>query len=151
MTAFSQAVTCSITGKTVVATTCCLAASATTRCMAESATTFFMADQVPASTLCSAERRADRFAFSSLADSPVTAGSVRDFIQDFEGRIDKIDLTALHLTAADIVIQNVTSGGINYSTVGVDANHNGGFDNGEFAISVKMTASVFVTQSDFLL
>jgi hypothetical protein len=31
-----------------------------------------------------------------------------------------------------------TMDGANYSFVGIDSNHNGGFDQGEFAIAVKI-------------
>lgn len=94
---------------------------------------------------------ADQFVFSALADSLVTAGSVADFIQDFEAGIDKVNLVALRLTAADVVIQNSTVSGVNFSTVGYDVNRNGGFDNGEFAISVRLTGTTFLAQSDLLL
>jgi Ca2+-binding RTX toxin-like protein len=93
----------------------------------------------------------DRFVYTSFSDSPVTGGSVRDYIQDFEVASDKIVFTGLGLTASGILIQNTTVAGVKYSTVGVDANHDGGFGNGEFAISVQLTGTAFVTAADFIL
>ena len=93
----------------------------------------------------------DHFLYESLDDSRVINGSVQDFIQDFEHGIDHLDLLALHLSAADLLVQDYTIGGANYSVVGADLNRNGIFDNGEFALSAKMSGPGFIAASDILI
>ena len=40
---------------------------------------------------------------------------------------------------------------MNYSYVGIDANDNGQFDEGEFAIAVKMAAGATLHKNDLIL
>lgn len=88
----------------------------------------------------------------SFDESRVINGSVQDFIQDFRHDTDKINLSGLGLTNSSVRVVNQTISGVNFSTVGVDANNNGAFDNGEFAISVRLvTGSGFVNSDDWVV
>ena len=94
---------------------------------------------------------ADTFIFSSLDASIFTGGKPQDIITDFEHGFDAIDLSALDIALKDLLeLDNQVIDGANYSYVGVDANHNGQFDEGEFAIAVKMPAGSTLHASDFI-
>jgi Ca2+-binding RTX toxin-like protein len=94
---------------------------------------------------------ADTFIFSSFDASKFTAGRPQDIITDFQHGLDAIDLSALDIALNDLlVVDNQTIGGANYSYVGVDANHNGQFDEGEFAIAVKLAPGSTLHASDFI-
>ena len=94
---------------------------------------------------------ADTFIFSSFDASKFTGGRPQDIITDFQHGVDAIDLSALDIALNDLlVVDNQTIGGANYSYVGVDANHNGQFDEGEFAIAVKLAPGSTLHASDFI-
>ena len=94
---------------------------------------------------------ADVFVFTSLFDSYVIAGKPMDRITDFQQGVDKIDLTEMDLAYGDLMkVNNQTIDGVNYTYVGVDANHNGSLDIAEFAVAVKMPAGATLNANDFL-
>ena len=62
----------------------------------------------------------------------------------------EIDLIALNLSGQVTILDNQNIGGTNYSLVGYDPNHNGHFDDGEFAIAVKMAQGAQLQQSDLI-
>jgi Ca2+-binding RTX toxin-like protein len=95
---------------------------------------------------------ADVFIWQSVSESIFTGGKPQDVITDFQPGQDKIDLSALNIAISDFLeVDNQSIGGQNYSFVGVDANHNGQFDDGEFAIAVKMAPGTVLHGSDFYL
>ena len=89
---------------------------------------------------------ADNFQFLSRDDSRVINGSVQDFIADFRVGEDLLDLSALNVSAGNIIILNGP-----VSTLGVDDNGNGSFDNGEFAISVTIDGGGLLGLGDLIL
>ena len=94
---------------------------------------------------------ADIFVFSSLNASLFTGGKPQDIVTDFQPGLDHIDFGALDIGIGDLLaLDNQNIGGLNYSYVGVDQNHNGQFDEGEFAIAVKMAPGSSLQMSDFL-
>ena len=94
---------------------------------------------------------ADTFIFTSVDDSKFTGGRPQDVITDFQHGQDTIDLSGLDIALNDLLeVDNQTIDGANYSYVGVDANHNGQFDEGEFAIAVKMAPGSTLHASDFV-
>lgn len=86
---------------------------------------------------------ADRFVFGR--DDSKAGGSVRDLITDFTTGVDKLDLTALHITdyVTQISFKSVGSGVIVYA----DTNGNG-FDYSDFA--VQLTSVAALQASDFI-
>jgi Ca2+-binding RTX toxin-like protein len=93
----------------------------------------------------------DRFFFYSPDDSRMVAGKPEDVITDFEHGLDHIDLSELDIAFNEfLVLDNQNSGGVNCSYVGIDANQNGQFDEGEFAIAVKMAPGSGLQMSDFI-
>jgi Ca2+-binding RTX toxin-like protein len=93
---------------------------------------------------------ADRFIFTSLDDSKFTGGKPQDVITDFQHGQDKIDLSGLD-TDNLLILDNQNVGGVNYSYVGIDANGDGQFGEGEFAIAVKMGAGATLHYNDLIL
>ena len=94
---------------------------------------------------------ADTFIFWSADASKFTAGRPQDIITDFQHGLDAIDLSGLDIALNDLLeVDNQTIDGANYSYVGVDANHNGQFDEGEFSIAVKMAPGSTLHASDFV-
>jgi Ca2+-binding RTX toxin-like protein len=94
----------------------------------------------------------DTFYFFSLDDSRITGGKPQDVITDFQQGQDKIDLSYLSFNAGDLlVLDNQNLGGTNYSYVGVDSNHNGMFDEGEFTIAVKVAAGTLLNSADLII
>jgi len=91
---------------------------------------------------------ADTFLFQSLDDSRIIKGGVQDIIEDFNVGQDKLDFRALHVDAADVIIRLNTA---TNSSIGIDANGNHAFDEGEFAISVNIANAQSLTLNDFLL
>lgn len=86
---------------------------------------------------------ADRFVFHDFAESLMAGGKPQDTVTDFQQGTDKLDFSALDFALADLlVLDGQTLDGANHSLVGVDANHNGAFDAGEFAVAVQL-AGVF--------
>jgi Ca2+-binding RTX toxin-like protein len=94
---------------------------------------------------------ADTFRYQSLGDSRIVGGSAQDFIADFIAGQDKLDFRSLSVAAADVLIVNTTVNFDDFSTVGVDENGNGLFDEGEFAITVNVQEDAFVTLGDIIL
>jgi len=93
----------------------------------------------------------DTFIFSSADASKFTGGRPQDIITDFEHGLDAIDLSGLDIALNDLLeVDNQVLDGANYSYVGVDANHNGQFDEGEFAIAVKMAPGSTLHAGDFI-
>jgi Ca2+-binding RTX toxin-like protein len=92
----------------------------------------------------------DTFVFIWADESVVTNGAIQDVIQDFETGLDKIDLHNLNFQLADMLTLNGTVGNAHYSDIGVDTNHNGMFDNGEFAIHVKMAGNGYLSSGDLV-
>ncbi len=94
---------------------------------------------------------ADTFVFSSADASLFTGGKPQDVITDFQHGLDHIDLSKLDIGIGDLLaLDNQNVGGVSYSYVGVDQNGNGQFDEGEFAIAVKMAPGSALQMSDFL-
>ena len=94
---------------------------------------------------------ADTFIFWSADASKFTGGKPQDIIADFQHGLDAIDLSGLDIALNDLLeVGNQTIEGTNCSYVGVDANHNGQFDEGEFAIAVKMAPGSTLHASDFI-
>jgi Ca2+-binding RTX toxin-like protein len=94
----------------------------------------------------------DFFIFISTDDSRFTAGKPEDVITDFQQGQDKIDISGLDFALNELlVLDNQNVGGINYSYVGIDANHNGAFDEGEFAIAVKIAAGATLNSGDLII
>ncbi|MBA2400481.1 MAG: M10 family metallopeptidase C-terminal domain-containing protein [Bradyrhizobium sp.] len=91
---------------------------------------------------------ADTFLFQSLDDSRIVKLGVQDIIEDFNVGQDKLDFRALHVDASDVIIRVDTA---TAASVGIDANGNHTFDEGEFAISVNYAAGQSLTLNDFLL
>ncbi|MGH6751540.1 MAG: calcium-binding protein, partial [Bradyrhizobium sp.] len=91
---------------------------------------------------------ADTFLFQSFDDSRIVKGGVQDIIEDFNVGQDKLDFRALHVDAADVIIR---PNGSSAASVGIDANGNHTFDEGEFAISVNIANGQPLTLNDFLL
>ncbi len=84
----------------------------------------------------------ERFVFMDFADSVMTGGKPQDVIADFVQGSDKLDLSNLDFALAQLlVLDNQTIDGANASFVGIDANQNGAFDEGEFAVAVKLTGA----------
>ena len=73
---------------------------------------------------------------------------MQDIIEDFNVGQDKLDFRALHVDAADVIIQ---ARGTTGASVGIDQNGNHAFDEGEFAISVNIANGQPLTLNDFLL
>jgi Ca2+-binding RTX toxin-like protein len=93
----------------------------------------------------------DTFLFLNRDDSRVTATRTGDAIQDFNVNEDLIDLRALNLGAADLLIQNRVIDGVNFANVTEDAYNNGFLDNGEFSVLVRTDGISSVTAQDVLL
>jgi Ca2+-binding RTX toxin-like protein len=94
---------------------------------------------------------ADMFVWTAVNDSLMAGGKPQDVVTDFQPGSDKIDLSAFNVGLNDLVeIDNQTIDGVSYSYVGVDANHNGQLDQGEFAIAVKMAPGTVLHANDFL-
>jgi len=92
----------------------------------------------------------DTFIWNAMTESVFTGGKPQDVIADFQPYQDMIDLSAMDIPLADfLVVDNQSIGGQNYSFVGIDANHNGQFDEGEFAIAVKVAPGTGLHGSDF--
>jgi Ca2+-binding RTX toxin-like protein len=91
---------------------------------------------------------ADTFRYVNLNDSFIFNGQFQDVILDFEHGVDKLDFQEAGIQLADLLTQNYTDAGHNYCHVGVDANHNGTFDENEFAIVVAMKGNAFLTLGD---
>ena len=91
---------------------------------------------------------ADTFAYTFLSDSTVVHN---DIIMDFEAGVDKLDLSGLNIQQADLLMKNEVINGDNYTAVCADTNHNGIFDDGEFAVLVKMTGNAYVGAGDLIL
>jgi Ca2+-binding RTX toxin-like protein len=94
---------------------------------------------------------ADTFVWTAVNESLMAGGKPQDVVTDFQQGSDKIDLSAFNVGLNDLVeLDNQTIDGANYAYVGIDANHNGQLDEGEFAIAVKMAAGTTLHNSDFL-
>jgi Ca2+-binding RTX toxin-like protein len=89
----------------------------------------------------------DNFLYLSLDDSRIVNGQTQDFIQDFTVGQDKLDLRALGVNAADVLIVN----GGSAASVGIDANGNNTFDEGEFNVVVTIQNGLPMTLNDFLI
>jgi hypothetical protein len=71
-------------------------------------------------------------------------------ITDFE-QFDRIDLSSLNIGLTELLVkENQMMDGVSYSFVGADTNHNGAFDEGEFAIAVKMAQDAHLNAGDFI-
>jgi Ca2+-binding RTX toxin-like protein len=94
----------------------------------------------------------DTFYFWNLDDSRIVGGKPQDVITDFQQGQDKIDLSSLGAYASDLlVLDNQNVGGVNYSYVGLDANHDGVLGEGEFAIAVKVAAGTVLNFGDLII
>jgi Ca2+-binding RTX toxin-like protein len=90
---------------------------------------------------------ADNFVYQSLDDSRIVNGRQQDTITDFTVGQDKLDFRALGVDAADILIVN----GNGAASVGVDANGNGVFEEGEFNVIANIQNGQLFTLNDLLL
>ena len=94
----------------------------------------------------------DTFIFFSPDDSRIVGGKPEDVITDFQQGTDKIDLSHIDFGLNELLsLDNQNVGGTNYSYVGIDANQNGMFDEGEFAIAVKVAAGTILNSGDLLI
>jgi Ca2+-binding RTX toxin-like protein len=94
----------------------------------------------------------DTFVFSSLDASEFTGGKPQDVITDFQQGWDKIDMSHLDFALNELlVLDNQNVGGVNYSYVGIDSNNNGIFDEGEFAVAVKMANGAVLNSGDLII
>jgi Ca2+-binding RTX toxin-like protein len=94
----------------------------------------------------------DIFIFISKDDSKLAGGKPEDVITDFQQGQDKIDISGLAFALNELlVLDNQNVGGANYSYLGIDANHNGAFDDGEFVIAVKMAAGATLNSGDLII
>jgi Ca2+-binding RTX toxin-like protein len=94
----------------------------------------------------------DTFYFFELDDSRIVGGKPQDVITDFQQGQDKIDLSNIDFALNELlVLDNQNVGGVNYSYVGIDSNHNGVFDEGEFAIAVKVAAGTLLGSNDLII
>jgi Ca2+-binding RTX toxin-like protein len=94
----------------------------------------------------------DIFIFISTDDSKLAGGKPEDVITDFQQGQDKIDISGLDFALNELlVLDNQNVGGTNYSYVGIDSNHNGAFDEGEFVIAVKMAAGTTLNSGDLII
>jgi Ca2+-binding RTX toxin-like protein len=96
----------------------------------------------------------DIFVFEHPTVGHMVNGVPEDIIWDFAQGVDKIDIVgAAHAmpSAAVKILDNQSIGGTNCSFVGLDANGNGQFDEGEFAVAVKMAAGAHLQLSDLIL
>jgi Ca2+-binding RTX toxin-like protein len=94
----------------------------------------------------------DIFIFIAQDDSTLAGGKPEDVITDFQQGQDKIDISGLDFALNELlVLDNQNAGGTNYSYVGIDANHNGMFDEGEFVIAVKMAAGSMLSSGDLII
>jgi Ca2+-binding RTX toxin-like protein len=92
----------------------------------------------------------DTFIFFNLDDSRIVGGKPQDVITDFQQGQDKIDLR-FNFAAGDLlVLDNQNVGGVNYSYVGIDSNHNEMLDEGEFAIAVEVAAGTVLNFDDLV-
>jgi Ca2+-binding RTX toxin-like protein len=94
---------------------------------------------------------ADTFQFTSLSDSTVSNGLIPDIIHEFETGVDKIDLSGMNFQLADLAVENHSANGVNWCDVVIDTNHNGTFDDGEFAVMVAMKGNTFLAAGDLIL
>src|SRR5262249_15488985 len=94
---------------------------------------------------------ADTFEFWTVDDSKGVNKGIQDVVQDFQTGVDKLDLSYLDFQANELLIKNHTTDGVFISDVGIDANHNGKLDNGEFAVSVHMTDNHYLAAGDLIL
>ena len=90
---------------------------------------------------------ADNFLYLSLDDSRIVNGRQQDTITDFTVGQDKLDFRALGVDAADVLIVN----GNGAASVGVDANGNGTFEEGEFNVIANIQNGQLFTLNDLLL
>ncbi len=94
----------------------------------------------------------DTFRFVAFTDSTIADGKPQELISDFQQGVDRIDLSVLEFELADLlVLDGKKMDGLNVSYVGVDADHNGKFDAGEFAVAVKMDPGAHLTSADLIL
>lgn len=94
----------------------------------------------------------DRFVFFSADDSRIVGGKPEDVITDFQQGYDKIDLSHIDFGLNELLsLDNQNIGGTNYSYVGIDANQNGTFDEGEFAVAVKVAAGTILNSGDLFI
>ncbi len=95
---------------------------------------------------------ADTFFFFSLEESVVAGGKPQDVITDFQQGLDKIDFSDLDFALNELlVLDNQNVGGVNYSYVGIDSNNNGMFDEGEFAVAVKIANGAVLNSGDLII
>jgi Ca2+-binding RTX toxin-like protein len=94
----------------------------------------------------------DRFVFLSPDDSRIVGGRPEDVITDFEQGFDQVDLSDLDFALNQLLaLDNQNIGGVNHSYVGIDANQNGVFDEGEFAVAVKMANGAMLNSGDLII
>ncbi len=93
----------------------------------------------------------DTFLYLDRNDSRSAVGATGDAIQDFNVNEDAIDLSALGVNPASLLIQNQTVDGVNFSTITEDVNANGAIDVGEFSILARIDGAGFVTLADILV
>jgi Ca2+-binding RTX toxin-like protein len=94
---------------------------------------------------------ADTFLYLSRDDSRNAPNATGDAILDFAVGVDRIDLQALDVNVASLLIENSTLDGVNFSRVTEDANGNGTIDVGEFSILARIDGAGFVTLQDILV
>ena len=90
---------------------------------------------------------ADNFLYLSLDDSRIVNGRQQDTITDFTVGQDKLDFRALGANVADVLIVN----GNGAASVGIDANGNGTFEEGEFNVIANIQNGQLFTLNDLLL
>lgn len=93
---------------------------------------------------------ADNFQYESRDDSRVINSTVRDNIQDFSVGQDHIDLSALNVSAVNVLVFQFTGTTTGFG-VAVDDNGNGAIENGEFAIIVNVVGGGILGLADLIL
>jgi Ca2+-binding RTX toxin-like protein len=95
---------------------------------------------------------ADTFRFYDFDESTMQSGKPQDVILDFQQGLDRINLASMDFPLSDLlVLDNQSINGTNMSLVGVDTNHDGNFDTGEFAVGVVMAPGSVLMSGDLIV
>jgi Ca2+-binding RTX toxin-like protein len=93
----------------------------------------------------------DTFVYLNRSDSNTTATRTGDYIMDFNVNDDLIDLRALGVNAANLLITNSVSGGVHFARILEDLNGNGAADADELSINLIVETTANVTLEDVLI
>jgi serralysin len=93
----------------------------------------------------------DTFVYLSRSDSNTSAVRTGDFITDFNVDQDLIDLRALGVNAANLLITNNVVNGTHFARVVEDLNANGQADDNELSINLIVVSAADLTLQDILI